>query len=67
MSEKIKGICKWYNERKGFGFITGEDGNDYFFHYTQMPEDTVLQEADKVEFETMETDKGIQAQNIKLV
>jgi CspA family cold shock protein len=62
---KIIGKVKWYNVRKGYGFIAGEDGHDYFVHYSALEDNTVLNEEDSVEFEEVETEKGKQARNIK--
>lgn len=58
-----------FNPEKGFGFITIEDGSDVFFHYSQLAmEGFKTIEADaEVEFEVVETDRGLQAQDIKLV
>jgi len=61
----MKGKIKWYNARKGFGFIEGEDGKDIFVHRTSIPAGIFLNEGDPVEFETEDTDKGIKAINIK--
>lgn len=61
----MKGKVKWYNWRKGYGFITGDDEKDYFVHFSQVPEGTKLYENDEVEFEAVEGEKGMQAQNIK--
>ncbi len=61
----MNGKVKWYNPRKGFGFIESEEGNDIFVHRTSVPQGTFLNEGDEVEFETEETDKGIKAINIK--
>jgi CspA family cold shock protein len=61
----MKGKIKWYNARKGFGFILGEDGKDIFVHRSQIPDGTYLNEEDPVEYETEETDKGLQAKNLK--
>jgi len=63
----MEGIVKWFNVRKGYGFITGDDNEEYFIHYTQVPEGVKLNENDKVTFEPAETDKGKQAQNIQPV
>ena len=63
--ENINGTVKWYNSRKGYGFITSEDGKDIFVHNTAIPGGTFLREGDNVEFETEETEKGVQAKNIK--
>ena len=60
----MKGKVKWYNFKKGFGFISGEDGKDYFVHFTAVPKGAMLREEDDVNFDAVETDKGIQAQNI---
>ncbi|MDQ0361335.1 CspA family cold shock protein [Breznakia pachnodae] len=56
-----------FNPEKGFGFITIEDGSDVFFHYSQlMMEGFKTIESDtEVEFEVIETDRGLQAQDIK--
>ncbi len=61
----MKGKVKWYNARKGFGFIAGEDGKDIFVHRTSIPEGMYLNEDDSVEFEIEETDRGLQATKVK--
>ena len=62
--ERKKGTVKWFNPRKGFGFIEGEDGEDYFVHHSAIPRDAMLNENDKVSFDAAETDRGKQAQNV---
>jgi len=61
----MKGTVKWYNARKGYGFIEGEDGKDVFVHRTSLPSGIFLDEGDKVEFEVEESDRGPKATNIK--
>ena len=61
----MKGTVKWYNARKGYGFIEGEDGKDVFVHRTSLPSGIFLNEGDKVEFEVEESDRGPKATNIK--
>ena len=61
----MKGKVKWYNPRKGFGFILGEDGKDIFVHRSEIPDGVYLNEEDPVEYETEDTDKGTQAKNVK--
>lgn len=66
----MTGTVKWFDERKGFGFITSEDGQDIFVHYSSIQADGYkkLSEGDQVEFEINETDRGPQASNVvKLV
>ena len=63
----MEGTVKWFNADKGFGFIEGEDGEDYFVHHSALDEGTNLNENDKVTFEPAETDRGKQAQGVKLV
>jgi len=62
----MEGTVKWFNGQKGFGFVQGEDGKDYFVHFSAVPEDVRLNEGDKVTFDVVETEKGVQAQNVQL-
>jgi CspA family cold shock protein len=62
---KMEGTVKWFNERKGYGFIEGEDGNDYFVHHTALKEGMRINDGDAVSFETADTERGKQAQKVK--
>src|SRR3989344_5568086 len=62
----MEGTVKWYNMRKGYGFIQGEDGNDYFVHFSAL-DGAMLREGDKVSFQAADTEKGKQAQKVKLL
>lgn len=61
----MEGTVKWYNERKSFGFIEVEEGKDVFVHRNALPEGTILNEGDSVEFEIEQSEKGPQATNVK--
>jgi CspA family cold shock protein len=61
----MKGTIKWYNVRKGYGFIQGEDEKEIFVHRSSVPEGTLLNEGDKVEYEVEDSDRGPKATNIK--
>ncbi len=61
----MKGTVKWYNTRKGYGFIQDEDGKDIFVHKSAVPTGTYLNEGDKVEYESEESERGPQATKIK--
>ncbi|MBW3020963.1 cold shock domain-containing protein [Candidatus Woesearchaeota archaeon] len=63
----MEGIVKWYNRKKGFGFIKGDDEVDYFVHYSALAEGTFIRDEDRVSFEPADTDKGKQAKNVKLL
>ncbi|MCS5457556.1 cold-shock protein [Enterococcus faecalis] len=60
------GTVKWFNADKGFGFITGEDGNDVFAHFSSIQSDgfKTLDEGQAVTFDTEEGPRGLQATNI---
>lgn len=62
----MKGTVKWFNAKKGFGFISDEDGNDVFVHFSALQMDgfKVLDEGDEVEFEVIDGEKGPQAANV---
>jgi cold shock protein len=63
----MKGTIKWYNDRKGYGFISTEDDKEIFVHRSALPMGTFLNEGDNVEFETEETDRGLNAKNVKKI
>jgi len=61
------GTVKWFNDQKGFGFITQEEGDDVFVHYSAIEEAGFksLTEGDQVEFEVTQGPKGPQAKAVK--
>ncbi len=61
-----EGTVKWFNESKGFGFITREDGDDVFVHHSSIDGDgfKTLVEGDKVSFDIEQGDKGPKAVNV---
>ena len=62
----MKGTVKWFNNQKGYGFITGEDGKDVFVHFSAISMDgyKTLQEGTEVQFDIVEGMKGAQAANV---
>jgi len=60
------GTVKWFNNQKGYGFITPESGNDVFVHHSEIQGDGYksLEEGQKVEFEIADGPKGDQAKNV---
>jgi len=63
----MEGTVKWFNMKKGYGFIKGEDGEEYFVHQSSLAEGTFIRDNDLVSFEPAESEKGKQAQNVKLL
>lgn len=62
----MKGKVKWFNDSKGYGFITPEEGSDVFVHHTSVKMEGFksLKEGDEVEFEVVPSDKGSKAANV---
>jgi len=71
MSERFNGEVKWFNNDRGYGFILDENEEDveYFVHYSSVDMEgyKTLREKQKVSFELKETDKGIQAVEVKIL
>lgn len=65
----MRGNVKWFDVKKGFGFIVGPEGQDVFIHYSQIQTEgfRLLKDGEEVEYELLETGKGFQAQNIQRV
>ena len=63
---KVQGKVKWFNDAKGYGFISQEDGTDVFVHHSAIQGDgfKTLHESQPVEFEVIQGPKGLQAQNV---
>jgi len=60
-----QGTVKWYNKKKGYGFIEQEDGEDLFVHFTQIEGE--IKDGDSVEFEVGEGPKGPNAVNVSKI
>ena len=63
----MRGTVKWFNDRKGYGFIEGEDEKDIFVHRNSIPEGTYIDEGDQVEYDVESSDKGPNAINVKKI
>lgn len=63
----MEGKVKWFNRRKGYGFIESDDGDEYFVHSSALAEGTFIRDNDRVSFEPAESEKGKQAQNVTLL
>jgi len=66
MAERVRGKVKWFDPKKGYGFITLEDGSDVFVHWTAIQGEgfKTLEEGQLVEFEIVPGRKGPQAANV---
>jgi CspA family cold shock protein len=63
----MKGTVKFFNSQKGFGFVTAEDGTEYFVHQTGLQDGVFVNDNDAVEFETEEGERGPKAVNVRKV
>ena len=61
------GKVKFYNKEKKYGFITSEDGKDYFFHASGVSNDIYLKDGDNVEFKVVEGERGPKAVDVSPV
>ncbi|MCL1864383.1 MAG: cold shock domain-containing protein [Spirochaetes bacterium] len=64
-----QGKVKWFNDQKGFGFISAEDGNDYFVHYSSIAGDgfKTLKEGTSVQFTIEKSDRGPRAVQVSIL
>jgi len=65
----MQGTVKWFNEAKGYGFITPDEGNDVFVHFSAIQGEgfKTLAEGQRVEFEVVQGEKGAQAANVEKI
>jgi len=63
----IEGTVKFFNTLKNFGFITGDDGKEYFVHSSGLKEGIGIKEGDKVSFKAVNGDKGIRAEEVEKI
>jgi CspA family cold shock protein len=68
-TKMYQGKVKWFNDQKGYGFITGDDKNDYFLHFSeiQMEGHKTLHEGDSVSFDVEATEKGNKAVKVNKI
>ncbi len=69
MSETVKGTVKWFNESRGYGFLSQPEGDDIFVHYTAIQGNgfRTLKEGQEVEFTVERGPKGLQASNVTVL
>ena len=69
MSEAVKGTVKWFNESRGYGFLSQPEGEDIFVHYTSIQGNgfRTLKEGQEVEFNVERGPKGLQASNVTIL
>jgi len=69
MAVRETGTVKWFNASKGYGFISREQGDDVFVHYSAIDGGGYrsLEEGQSVEFEVVQGDKGLQAKGVKVL
>ena len=69
MSDRVQGTVKWFNAEKGYGFISQENGDDLFVHYSEIQSSgfRTLEEGARVEFEITQGRKGLQASSVTIV
>jgi len=63
----MEGTVKWFDRKKGYGFIKGEDEEDYFLHHSAIEKGVFVKDDDQVSFDPTQNERGKQAQNVKLL
>jgi CspA family cold shock protein len=69
MAERQTGSVKWFDAKKGYGFISAPDGGEIFVHYSAIQGQgyRVLKDGQKVEFEVIQGRKGLEAKNLQVI
>ena len=65
--ERVKGTVKFFNQNKGFGFIAGDDGKEYYVHKSGLKEGIAIEANDRVSFKAAQGDKGPKAEDVEKI
>lgn len=60
----MKGVVKWFNGKKGYGMIRGDDDNNYFFHYTDITSGAIISDNNRVVFDSRTVKKRLTAKRV---
>ena len=63
----MEGTVKFFNQKKGYGFVSGDDEKDYFIHFSALTPGVFLRQDDRISFDANDSDRGLKAEKVVLL